>query len=46
MNKKNNQLLKKLIMEHFSEKEKDDLKNSGKKLTLAEPPFSLSLIHI
>ena len=45
MNKKNNQLLKKLIMEHFSEKEKDDLKNSDKKLTLAEPPFSWEEVY-
>ena len=45
MNKKNNQLLKKLIMEHFSEKEKYDLKNSSKKLTLAEPPFSWEEVY-
>ena len=32
-------------MEHFSEKEKYDLKNSSKKLTLAEPPFSWEEVY-
>lgn len=45
MNKKDDQLLKKLIMEHFLEKEKNDIKNSSKKLTLAEPPFSWEEVY-
>ena len=45
MNKKDDQLLKKLIMEHFLEKEINDIKNSSKKLTLAEPPFSWEEVY-
>tara|TARA_A100001037_G_scaffold87211_1_gene79190 strand:+ start:235 stop:1524 length:1290 start_codon:yes stop_codon:yes gene_type:complete len=45
MNKNDEKFLKKLLIEHFSEKEKNDLSDGRKKLTLAEPPFGWEEVY-
>ena len=45
MNKKDSQLLKKLIKRHFSEKNIIELKKNTRKLSLAEPPFDWKEVY-
>ncbi len=45
MNKKDHQILKQLIRKHFLEKKTTDLKNSTKRLSLAELPFDWEEVY-
>jgi len=45
MNRKDDHKLKQIIKKHFLEKKTTDLKNSAKKLSLAEPPFDWEEVY-